>query len=52
MSVYPHKKTSVDGILQWNYYGGVGEPFNKDGSINNDFLSKTPTKKNDDKKNG
>jgi DNA polymerase elongation subunit (family B) len=38
MSAYPRKKNTIDGILRWNYYGGVGEPFNNDGSFNKDFF--------------
>ena len=30
MSANPRKKTTIDSILRWNYYGGVGEPFYKD----------------------
>ncbi|CAJ0627372.1 5130_t:CDS:2 [Entrophospora sp. SA101] len=30
MSANPRKKSTIDSILRWNYYGGVGEPFYKD----------------------
>ncbi|CAG8624923.1 5237_t:CDS:1, partial [Paraglomus brasilianum] len=30
MSANPRKKATIDSILRWNYYGGVGEPFYKD----------------------
>nr|CAG8573485.1 6797_t:CDS:2 [Entrophospora candida] len=30
MSANSRKKTTIDSILRWNYYGGVGEPFHKD----------------------
>ncbi|CAJ0850249.1 8900_t:CDS:1, partial [Entrophospora sp. SA101] len=33
----PCQNTSIDGILCWNYYGGVGNPSNKD------FFHKEPT---------
>ncbi|RHZ45605.1 hypothetical protein Glove_668g26 [Diversispora epigaea] len=30
MSANPRKKATIDSILRWNYYGGIGEPFYKD----------------------
>ncbi|RIB01390.1 ribonuclease H-like domain-containing protein [Gigaspora rosea] len=30
MSENPRRNITIDGILRWNYYGGVGEPFYKD----------------------
>ncbi|CAG8675295.1 5873_t:CDS:1, partial [Paraglomus occultum] len=26
----PRRNIAIDSILRWNYYGGVGEQFNKD----------------------